>query len=185
MSMTKTSALALLLLAGAMMFAAGSAKADPCTVGGAAVPECQTVSVQLTLKKDQTEGWALYCPSNAYYYWGGWSDSWSSMWHIITENIIEENDNKADFTLTNTRLGNNTVTVTIGCSPVAPWGNGCTGATHEVSDPGCPISNEQNVCEPADNCWLEWDETCVNGTTVSNYFCTQVLFTTMCYTCNG
>jgi len=178
----RTAGLAMLGLA----LAAGAAQADPCTVDGNAVPSCQTVDVQLTLKKDQTKGWALYCPAQAYYYWGGHSDHWTSSWHSFTENILaEDTPNKVDFTLTNTKVGNNTVTVTIGCSPVAPWGGGCTGPTREVSDPNCPENNRQTVCEPADNCWVEWNETCVNGSTVTNYFCTQVLFETMCYTCQG
>ena len=52
-----------------LTLAVGAAQADPCAVGGNAVPSCQTVDVQLTLKKDQTKGWALYCLADAYYYW--------------------------------------------------------------------------------------------------------------------
>ena len=165
-----------------------AAQADPCNVKGNQPPDCQTVDVTLTLKKDQTKGWALYCPAEAYYYWGGWSDQWSSRWHIITENLLAENEHKADFTLTNTRLGDNTVTVTIGCSPIAPWGGGCTGPSRRVADPQCPQHNQRQVCSGEgedEECWSERDETCVNGEAVTNYSCTQALFKTMCYTCQG
>ena len=179
-----------ILAAVMLLLAPASAKAggDPCTdASGNKVPGCQLVSVLVNLSTDQTKGWALYCPGNAPYYWGGHSDFWHSRWHIFTENVGAEAGNlgKADFTLTNTRAGSNSVVITIGCSPVNQSGL-CTGTRKVWSDPGCPVSEQRTVCtggEEDEQCWEEWNEECVSGTTVTDYSCTQALFGTLCTSC--
>lgn len=155
---------------------------NPCDDSQA--PSCQQVLAQGTLKADGTTGWALYCPASAQYYWGNYTHK-SSRVTSYTENVLAENEpNKADFTITNwSALGSSGWSIAIACSPIAPWGGGCTGPTREVSDPSCPESNRRTTCDGSDNCFLEWDETCVNGNTVTQVFCSQVLFTTTCFSC--
>ena len=181
-------AVACLMLAfAALLGPSAPALADPCTDGsGNAVPGCQQVDVTIDLKAWETKGWALYCPPNANYYWGGYSDSWSHSPHVFWEDPFEESQSKADFTASNTRLGHNSVTITIGCSPINPSGT-CTGGRTIVGDPGCGQSNQHQVCAgdgENQTCWLEWDEECVASSgTVTDWACTQALFATMCTSC--
>lgn len=179
------------MMAAAMMLLApvdANASGKPCSdTYGNKVPGCQLVTVVVNLSFDQTKGWALYCPSSAPYYWGGYSDVWQSRWHIFSENLFDEAGNlgKADFLLTNTRAGKNSVTITIGCSPVNQNGS-CTTSRQVWSDPGCPESDRRLVCTGGgedEQCWQEWDEECLNGTTVTDYSCTQALFGTFCTSC--
>ncbi|WP_159718993.1 hypothetical protein [Geminicoccus flavidas] len=159
---------------------------DPCVDPyGNTVPNCQEVSVTVGLKTFETKGWALYCPNNAYYYWGGYNDVWQHSPHVFWENAFGEGGNKADFTLTNTHLGSNSVTITIGCSPFSQGGS-CTGARTTWSDPGCPENNRRRVCAgdgEDQQCWEEWDEECVSNGNVTDWACTQALFKTMCVSC--
>jgi hypothetical protein len=160
--------------------------ADPCTdPSGNAVPGCQQVGVTVDLKVWETKGWALYCPPNANYYWGGYSDDWAHSPYVFWEDGAEETSSKADFTMSNTRLGHNSVTITIGCSPINPNGS-CTGGRTTWSDPGCGESNRRQVCAGEgedEQCWEEWDEECVSNGTVTDWACTQALFATMCTSC--
>lgn len=179
-----------LLVLGVMLCSIVAAYADSsCEVGGNQVPQCQTVSSPaISLSGWQTKGWALYCPQSASYYWSGWDadrDGCSAI--SVIENPWVEGISKADFTMTNWCVTTHTVTLTIGCSPVNPSGS-CTGGGGACpSDPGCPQANQMLRCvgEGEDqSCWPEWTETCINGTTVTNYFCTQALpFLTCCFTC--
>lgn len=167
----------------AALCAAGAA-ADVCQYNGNTIPQCVVQTDTGSLSADKSEYMNVYCPSNANYAWGSWSDSWSSIWHVITRNPVGDNLNSLDFLLTNTKLGTNHWSISIGCSPISPNGQ-CSGATKEVPDPGCPESNRQTECQPADNCWVTWNEQCVNNNVVSNYYCTQVLFVTTCFSCES
>lgn len=164
----------------AALLRAGSAAADPCTADGNTVPECVVQTDKGSLKGDRSEYMNVYCPNTSPYAWGGWSDSW----HIITRNPVGDNVNSLDFLLSNTSVHTNNWSISIGCSPINPNGT-CTGATKISGDPGCPESNRQTECEPADNCWVTWDEQCINNNVVSNYYCTQVLFATTCFSCES
>ena len=179
------SAASLVLALPMLVLASAASQADPCTdPSGNAVPGCQQVSATVDLKTWETKGWALYCPSNANYYWGGYSDVWAHSPHIFNESFGETRS-KADFTMSNTRLGKNSVRITIGCSPVSTTGS-CSGAQRTWTDPGCGQNNVSNVCagsEDDQTCWLEWDEQCVNGGTTTDWACTQALFGTMCTSC--
>ncbi|MFZ1430190.1 MAG: hypothetical protein WAS21_25880 [Geminicoccaceae bacterium] len=168
----------------AAMLCVGSVRADPCTANGNQVPECVVQTDTGSLKGDRSEYMNVYCPTTSPYAWGGWSDSWSSGWHIITRNPIGDNVNSLDFSLSNTSIHTNNWSISIGCSAVNPNGS-CTGATKISGDPGCPESNRQTECEPADNCWVTWNEQCINNNVVSNYYCTQVLFETTCFSCES
>ena len=154
---------------------------------GVAVPQCETATHGDTLKADQTQDINIQCPSTAPYYWEGWSDTWGSHWHVITENLLVEDRFHAHFKLSNTRLGANPYTVTIGCSPLAENGS-CSGTGRKVSDPGCPESNRRAVCIPDEggaDCWDEWSETCVVNNSVTGYFCSTAAFAPTCYACGG
>ena len=176
---------AILGLAGtALLLCAGGAAADPCTADGNTVPQCVVQTDTGSLKGDRSEYMNVYCPNTSPYAWGGWSDSWSSGWHVITRNPVGDNMNSLDFLLSNTSVHTNNWSISIGCSPINPNGT-CTGATKISGDPGCPESNRQTECEPADNCWVTWDEQCINNNVVSNYYCTQVLFATTCFSCES
>jgi hypothetical protein len=94
---------------------------------GVAVPQCVTATHGETLKHDQTQDIDVRCPAEALYYWNGWSDTFTSTWHVITENLVVEDQHHAHFKISNTRLGANTDSVTIGCSPISESGS-CTGA---------------------------------------------------------
>lgn len=165
----------------ALMLDARSAKADVCDNSN--IPQCYVQTDTGELKADRSEYMNVYCPAGMYA-WGGWSDSWSSSWHIITRNPIGDNLNSLDFLLSNTSVHSNRWSISIACSPINPNGS-CNGASKEVSDPGCPESNRQTECQPADNCWVTWNEQCVNGDTVTNYFCSQALFVTTCFSCEA
>lgn len=177
----------------AVVVASGAASAgegDPCKMGGkgAEVPQCVTATHGENLPHDHTSAFGLSCPAEAPYYWNGWTDTFTSRWHVITENLIVENQNTAHFTVSSTQAsGSLDFTVTIGCSPISETGN-CTNAGRKTSDPGCPESNRRAVCLPDEggaDCWDEWNETCVSGSTVTNYFCTTAAFLPICFTCGG
>jgi hypothetical protein len=174
------------LAAGAAFLAPATGLADdPCTDPyGNSVPFCQQVSVTVPLKTWETKGWPLYCPSNVNYYWGGYSDVWKHSPHIFNENF-GGNQSKADFTMSNTHLGSNSVTISIGCSPVST-SESCSGVQRMWSDTGYGQNNVCNVCaggEDDQTCWLEWDEQCVHGGNTSYWSCTQALFGTLCTSC--
>jgi hypothetical protein len=149
---------------------------DPCKEKGkgAAVPSCVTVTHSDTLKKDQTQDINISCPSEAPYYWEGWSDTFSiPKWHVITENLLAEDAHKAHFKISNTALSPNSYSVTIGCSPLREGGS-CTNPGKKTADPGCPESDRR-----------EWTETCTSNSTVTTYFCSTAGFTPACFTCGG
>ena len=153
--------------------------------GGNVAPQCQTSTISGALHADRSEYMAAWCPPSAPYYWGGWRDSWSSGWHVITENVLGENSvGKADFLLSNTHWKQNNWSVTIGCSPVNQYGS-CTNPGKATSDPGCTVSDSATECAQSDNCWQTWNEQCINNNVVSNYFCSNVLFFTQCYGCGN
>ena len=162
----------------------GVAKADPCTVNGNTVPGCVVQTDTGRLAGDRAEWMAVYCPAGAPYWWGGWSDTWSSPWHLISRNPIADGVGKADFRLSNTSTRPNNWSISIGCSALDPNGT-CTGASKIAKDPGCPMSNRTTVCEQADNCWVTWSEQCISNNKVSNYNCTQMLFLTTCFSCES
>ena len=168
----------------ALLLGAGGAAADPCTANGSTVPECTVQTDTGSLKGDRSEYMNVYCPTTSPYAWGGWSDKWSSSWHVITRNPVGDNVNSLDFLLSNTSVHSNNWSISIGCSPINPNGT-CTGPTKISGDPGCPESNRQTECEPADNCWVTWDEQCINNNVVSNFYCTQILFVTSCFSCEA
>ena len=168
----------------ALVLSAAGATADPCSADGNTVPECVVQTDTGSLKGDRSEYMNVYCPNTAPYAWGGWSDSWSSSWHIITRNPVGDNVNSLDFLLSNTSVSSNRWSISIGCSPINPNGS-CTGATKISGDPGCPESNRQTECEPSDNCWVTWNEQCINNNVVTNYYCTQALFVTTCFSCES
>lgn len=168
----------------AVLLSAAGAAADPCTADGNTVPECVVQTDTGTLKGDRSEYMNVYCPNTSPYAWGGWSDSWSSKWHVITRNPVGDNVNSLDFLLSNTSVSSNRWSISIGCSPINPNGS-CTGATKISGDPGCPESNRQTECEPSDNCWVTWNEQCINNNVVTNYYCTQALFVTTCFSCES
>ena len=180
------SAASLVLALPMLVLASAASQADPCTdPSGNAVPGCQQVSATVDLKTWETKGWALYCPPNAIYYWGGYSDDWSHSPHIFWEDKGDESISKADFTMSNTRLGHNSVTITIGCSPINPSGS-CSGPRTVMSDPGCPQSDRHEVCngEGEDQeCWDEWNERCISNGSVTDWACTDALYATMCTAC--
>lgn len=180
----KTVRVAVLAMLGAA-FCAGAARAvDPGNAcDNTQVPSCQNITASGTLGRLGSTGWALYCPSDAPYWWQDYSTD-SSRTTSFTVNAVESTGNKADFLITNwSVLGSSDWAISIDCSPISPTGNCSSPQTKSVKDPGCPISNQMTVCDGGDNCWLEWDETCVNGNAVSNYFCSQVLFVTTCWGC--
>jgi hypothetical protein len=177
----------------AVLMASGPATAgegDPCKKGGKgiAVPQCQTATHADHLNHDRTTAFGLSCPAEAPYYWEGWSDTFTSRWHVITENLVVENRHTAHFTVSDTQAtGSLDFTVTIGCSPLSETGT-CSGAGQRTGDPGCPESNRRAVCIPDEggaDCWAEWNETCVNNNVVTSYFCTDASFVPTCYTCSG
>jgi hypothetical protein len=155
----------------------------PNACDGSPAPNCQQVVARGTLGRLGTTGWALYCPREAPYWWNN-SKHAATRTTSFTENPFEESNNKADFTITNwSSLGSSDWAISIDCSPIDPNGGGCTGQSRMVSDPGCPESNRRTTCHGADNCWLEWDERCVDGDKVTNYFCSGVAFAIYCWTC--
>ena len=52
---------------------------------------------------DHTEGDPDQCPADAPYYWSGWSDTFSSQWHIVTENLLVEKATHGNFTISSTQ----------------------------------------------------------------------------------
>jgi hypothetical protein len=178
--------LALLLLTGGV---AQAGEGDPCKMmgNGAAVPDCTTVTHADTLKRDHTQDINIQCPAAAPYYWEGWSDTFTSVWHVITENILVEDAHHAHFKISNTRLGSTSYSVTIGCSPLAEGGS-CKGVGTKTKDPGCPESDRRATCIPDEggfDCWDEWTETCTSGSSVTTYFCSTASFLPTCYSCSG
>ena len=167
----------------AATFCAGVANADVCQYEGNTIPQCYVQTDTGTLGGDRHEYMNVYCPAGMYA-WGSWSDTWSSHWHLTTFNPVGSYPNSMDFALSNTSVHDNNWSLSIGCSPINPNGT-CTGATKMVKDPGCPMSDVQNECQPADNCWLTWNEQCINGNVVSNYFCSEAIFITTCYGCEA
>lgn len=163
---------------------------DACQRGGkgVAVPQCVTVTHNETLTHDHSSAFGLSCPADAPYYWDGWSDTFSSKWHVITENVLVGTQHTAHFTVSATiATGSLNFSVTIGCSPISETGQ-CTGMGRKSGDPGCPESNRRATCIPDEggaDCWDEWNETCVSGNTVTNYFCSTAAFVPTCYTCGG
>ena len=162
---------------------------DPCRYQGkgVAVPQCVTATHSDTLKADQTQDINLHCPAEAPYYWEGWSDTFASRWHVMTENLLVEDRFHAHFKISNTRLGPNPYSVTIGCSPISESGT-CQGPGRKVSDPGCPESNRRAVCIPDEggaDCWAEWTEICTGSGEVTTYFCSDAGFLTSCFSCGG
>lgn len=149
-------------------------------------PQCQQVVASGTLGRLGSTGYAIYCPADAPYYWGNYEHAFSRAGTVTENPFAEEGDpSKADFTVTNwSALGSNDWAISIDCSPISQAGNCSNPNTHEVSDPGCPIINQSSVCGGSDNCWLEWNERCVNGGQVTNYFCAAPLFYTQCWTCD-
>lgn len=178
------------LAAGVMLLSVTPAAADDAcrkNSNGIPVPQCVTASHADTLKADQTQDIDIYCPSEAPYYWGGWVNTFSSIWHVITENLVVENIYHAHFKISNTRLGQNRYTVTIGCSPLPEFGQ-CTGNIHNVPDPRCPVSDTRQDCSPPPypKCWRTWTEICTDGNKVTNYTCTNANpLAVTCATCNG
>jgi hypothetical protein len=153
---------------------------------GVPVPQCVTQSHSNTLKADHTEDINLYCPPEAPYYWGGWVDTFSSIWHVITENILVEDQHHARFKISNTRLGDNSYTVTIGCSPLSESGQ-CSGSYRNVPDPNCPRSDTRQDCMPPPNykCWQTWTETCIVDNKVQLVHCTNANpLAVTCVTCD-
>ena len=177
----------ILAVAVAVLCAVTALADDPCSFNGETVPLCQTVSNSDTIAPWRPSGDALYCPRSAAYYWGGWTlDTGGHKGITIVENAFDENASKADFDLDNFSFHRATVMITIGCSPISPSGN-CTQTNQPAcgSDPGCPQSNLQTQCSGVDSgdCWMSWDETCINGQTVTPYFCSTAEFATCCYSC--
>jgi hypothetical protein len=165
---------------------------DACTQNGLTLPECNYVT---TPAIDNTTGWALYCPAQEPYHWGGyWSSAvtgGSSSDFSVTENLVDEagNLNKGDFTIVDW-YGDATIMVTSGCTPVNPNG-GCTGngsCQPVPTGPGkCAISNRTSVCIGGgenEQCWNEYSDTCIDGNTVNNWWCTDAeIFRTCCFGC--
>ncbi|TDH63119.1 hypothetical protein E2C06_06965 [Dankookia rubra] len=158
------------------------APSNPCD--GSQAPSCQQAVISGALGPDKSEYMAAYCPASAPYWWSHWTHSATHTTSFTPNPIGDSGLGKADFLLTNWNPADTSHwSIAIDCSPISPNGT-CTGPTREVSDPGCPESDPQQVCDGSDNCYNEWNETCINGTTVTNYFCSQVLFVTTCFTCN-
>ena len=178
--------IAVLAVCGAALWIDTARAIDPPNAcDGSPAPDCQQVVARGTLGRLETTGWALYCPANAPYWWNH-STNASTRTTGFTENPFEENIGKADFTITNwSVLGSSDWAISIDCSPINPNGGGCTGPVRTVSDPGCPSSNTRTTCAGAEsgNCWETWEERCVSGSTVTNYFCSTVTFVTQCTTC--
>jgi hypothetical protein len=172
---------------------ARAAEGDPCKKdgNGVAVPQCETVTHQnSSLSHDRTEGIQIQCPADAPYYWSGWSDTFTSKWHVITENLLVEAATHANFTVSSTQAtGSLAYSVTIGCSPVPIWGT-CTKSSIPVivADPKCPMGPKRQDCTgaPYPKCWDTWTETCTSGSTVQDYSCTDANpLKTTCVTCSG
>jgi hypothetical protein len=155
---------------------------NPCD--GSQAPNCQQAVISGALGPDKSEYMAAYCPASAPYWWSHWTHSATHTTSFTPNPIGDSGVGKADFLLTNWNPSDTSHwSIAIDCSPISPTGV-CTGPTREVSDPSCPESDPMQVCDGSDNCYNEWNETCINGTTVTNYFCSQVLFVTTCFTCN-
>lgn len=156
---------------------------NPCATSQA--PDCQQVVASGTLGRDGSTGWAVYCPPSAPYWWNNWTHKATRV-TSFTPNPFAEAVNKFDVTITNwSALGSSDWAVAIDCSPIDPNGN-CKSTSGSFTDPGCPQSNKRQVCSGEDEneqCWYEWAETCVSGTTVTNYQCTQAAFKTYCDKC--
>lgn len=181
--------LAAVTLAAALLASGAAMADDPCRENskGLPVPGCVTQAHADTLKRDQTQDIDLYCPPEAPYYWGGWVDSFTSKWHVITENLITGDAHHAHFKISNTALSPNSYTVTIGCSPTPEWGT-CTGNLVKVTDPKCPISSQRQDCTgaPWPKCWEVWTETCTSGSSITTYSCTDANpLAHTCITCSG
>jgi hypothetical protein len=181
-------ALAGLTLAVALLAAPAARADDACTVDGQAVPLCQTVSSpSISIGGWGSKSWSLYCPRQASYYWGGWSADRHGCDAIsVVENPFAENESQADFNMTNWCAHTHSVTLTIGCSPINQAG-GCSGGSGFCpSDPGCPQHDNVLRCVgrgQSKQCWNEWQETCISGTTVTNYYCTEAAFAPCCFSC--
>lgn len=182
------------LALGGLMALGGTARAgegDPCRMNGngVPVPQCATVTHQNAgLAHDHTEGIQVQCPADAPYYWSGWSDTFTSRWHVITENLLAEAATHANFTVSSTQAtGQLAYSVTIGCSPVPIWGS-CTRSSLPVivADPKCPVGTKRQDCSgaPSPKCWDTWTETCTSGNAVQSYSCTDANpLETTCVTC--
>ena len=164
----------------------GVATADACKDGNVTVPLCYQQTDTGSLKGDKSEYMAVYCPSGNPYWWGGWSDHWSSGWHIITPNPIgDAGVSKADFLRSNTSVHTNDWSITIGCSPINPSG-GCTNpSTTPTKDPFCPTASSRNVCDGNEDCWTDWTEICTSSSGATTYFCSNPFGVTQCWACGS
>jgi hypothetical protein len=167
-----------------------AAQNNACNQNGVHLPECNFVT---TPPISDTTGWALYCPAQEPYHWPGY---WSvdiiagpSYGFSVSENYLaESNGPKADFNIIDWFGG--TVAVTAGCSPINPDG-GCTGngsCQPPPTGPGtCTISNQSSNCIGSGEnktCWSEYSDTCVDGNTVNNWWCTDAeVIRTCCFGC--
>jgi hypothetical protein len=166
---------------------------DACTQNGVTLPECNYV---ISPPIADTGGWALYCPPQEPYHWSGyWSatvNGGPSYDYTVSENLLAEAGDfaKGDYTIVAWLPPATSVTITSGCTPVNPNG-GCTGngsCQPVPTGPGtCTISNRNQVCiggGESEQCWNEYSDTCVQGNTVNNWWCTDAeIFRTCCFGC--
>ena len=170
----------------------GSAFADACTDGGNP-PGCE-LQVQWPVDYGywKSKTYAYYCRGDHPFWWG-WTDGYDP-WErdnscfTVTPGYSEDDippPDKFQALITNWCLKNEDLTITLGCSNVAPpVAPGCNPVGNLRGDPGCPVTDSHNSCNSGlpPVCIQSAVETCSDGTM---YQCTYILGIPTCYQCSG
>lgn len=192
-----------LLLLAALFAPHWSNSADAALCDG--IPDCEPqVQARVPFDRAETKNMSFYCTGDHPYAWGMWwydqintpaNQTWDwtsdagekSCFEFLTEWAGPEIGHPSSLNISATNLwcAADAFRMTLACSKQIPPGagiNGCIPVTNIQSDPGCPVTWENNNCQNTKIpvCFQNAIETCSDGT---KYACTAELGFVWCQQC--